>query len=573
MTAVVTPEQDAKTAVTTHLVGRSTRHPVVAGLASGLLLWTSFPPAEWNWLAWIALAPLFWLATLRHDRLRAYLGAWAGGFVFWLFAVSWVRLCDSDAWVGWILMALVLSLWWPAFLALCRSAVFRLRIPLMLAAPIIWVGLEYFRAYFFTGFPWYYLGHSQSRFLYVIQIADITGALGVSLVIALVNVFIVDLVTLPLFHHTKRGSRLAVRQEVRLCLVTILLGTTLCYGAFRVSHADFRNGPRLALLQSNIEQSHKMVGDPFEILRAFEKLVKRALSVKDRPDLIVWPETAYPFGFITIDSGVDAKSLESQVASIPTTKKILVSDWLSKQKDVTEHLHRWTDQLNVPMLVGTTLYDHRPDALNKYNSAILFEPMLRTLSMYHKLHLVPFGEYVPFIETIPWLRKLAPYRGEKPPSLSFGKEPRLLGLGPHRLAVSICFEDTIPQVINRFFIPAGDGHQPDVLINLSNDGWFHNSSELDVHLAIAAFRAVEHRVPLARAVNTGLTALIDGNGQIRANLPKEMDDVLSVTVPLDDRTSLYSRWGDWFGLSCLAITIGLVPIGIVRKPRTINGAN
>ncbi len=94
-----------------------------------------------------------------------------------------------------------------------------------------------------------------------------------------------------------------------------------------------------------------------------------------------------------------------------------------------------------------------------------------------------------------------------------------------------------------------------------------------MHLAIAAFRAVEHRVPLARAVNTGLSALIDGNGQIRATLPKEVDDVLSVTVPLDDRTSLYSRWGDWFGLSCLAITIGFVPIGIVRKPRTLNRAN
>ncbi len=236
-------------------------------------------------------------------------------FVFWLLAVSWVRLCDSDAWVGWILMALVLSLWWPAFLALCRWAVFRLRIPLDR-----WPRRSSGSAWSISaptsspGFPWYYLGHSQSRFLYVIQIADITGALGVSLVIALVNVFIVDVLTLPLFHHTKRGSRLTARQEVRLCLVTILLGTTLCYGAFRVSHAEFRNGPRLALLQSNIEQSHKMVGDPFEILGEFEKLVKRALSVKDRPDLIVWPETAYPFGFITIDSGVDAKSLESQVA-------------------------------------------------------------------------------------------------------------------------------------------------------------------------------------------------------------------------------------------------------------------
>jgi apolipoprotein N-acyltransferase len=128
-------------------------------------------------------------------------------------------------------------------------------------------------------------------------------------------------------------------------------------------------------------------------------------------------------------------------------------------------------------------------------------------------------------------------------------------------------------VIGRFFSAVKDGHQPDILINLSNDGWFHDSSELDVHLAIAAFRAVEHRVPLARAVNTGLSALIDGNGQILAALPKEIDDVLSVTVPLDDRTSLYSQWGDWLGLTCLAITIGLVPIGIVRKPRTLNRAN
>jgi apolipoprotein N-acyltransferase len=227
----------------------------------------------------------------------------------------------------------------------------------------------------------------------------------------------------------------------------------------------------------------------------------------------------------------------------------------------------------VPMLVGTNLYDHQPTSLEKYNSAILFEPTVATHSLYHKMHLVPFGEYIPFIETVPWLKLLTPYRGGKAPSLNFGKEPRTLTLGSHRLAVSICFEDTIPQVISRFFTPAEGGPQPDVLINLSNDGWFHNSSELDMHLAIAVYRAVEHRVPLARAVNTGLTALVDGNGLVRATLPKEVDDVLTVTVPLDNRISLYSRWGDWLGLSCLAITIGLIPIGIVRKPRTIPRPN
>jgi apolipoprotein N-acyltransferase len=571
MTSVATPDQAAKTAVSTAMSGRSSRYPLAAGLASGFFLWTSFPPAEWSWLAWVALAPLFWLATLRDDRRRAYLGAWAGGLVFWLLAVSWVRLSDPDAWVGWVAMALVLSLWWPGFLALCRLAVFRLQIPLIVAAPILWVGLEYVRAYFFSGFPWYYLGHSQFRFLYMIQIADIAGSLGVSLLVAIVNVLLIDFLTLPLLTRTKKGVRLTSRQNIRLCLVTILLGTTLCYGVFRVSTAAFHDGPKLALLQSNIEQSHKMAGDPYKIVAEFERLIARAESRKERPDLIIWPETAYPFGFITVNSAVDAKSLESQVRSI--SKKMSVSDWLDKRKDVSEHLHLWTDRINVPMLVGSVLYDHQPNTLNKYNSAILFEPSLRTLSFYHKMHLVPFGEYIPFVQTLPWLTFLTPYRGDRLPSLTFGEQPRPLVLGPYRLAVTICFEDTIPQVIGRFFNPGTDSHQPDVLINLSNDGWFHDSSELDMHLAIAVFRSVEHRVPLVRSVNTGLSAMVDGNGEIRAILPKETDDVLSVTVPLDDRTSFYSRWGDWLGLGCVAVTIGLIPIGIVRKGRPINRAN
>jgi apolipoprotein N-acyltransferase len=149
--------------------------------------------------------------------------------------------------------------------------------------------------------------------------------------------------------------------------------------------------------------------------------------------------------------------------------------------------------------------------------------------------------------------------------LSFGKQPLLLPLGPYRLAVSICFEDTIPHVIRESFADHDGAAQPDVLINLSNDGWFHGSAELDMHLASGVFRAVENRVPLARAVNTGLSALVDGNGEIRESLAKESKGVLSVTVPLDRRTSYYSRWGDWLGLTCLAISIGLVPMAWFRR--------
>ena len=113
-------------------------------------------------------------------------------------------------------MALIFSLWWPGFLALTRCAVFRLRIPLILAAPIIWVGGEFLRAYFLSGFPWYYLAHSQFRHLYLIQIADLTGSLGISFLIAVFNALVVDLLSLPLLQVTKTGTRLARRQHIRL---------------------------------------------------------------------------------------------------------------------------------------------------------------------------------------------------------------------------------------------------------------------------------------------------------------------------------------------------------------------
>jgi apolipoprotein N-acyltransferase len=562
MTSVAAPDWEIDSDGLADPTARWSRHSLPAGLASGLLLWTSFPPVEWSWLAWVALAPLFWLVTLRAAPLKTYLAAWAGGLVFWILAVEWLRLIDAGAWIGWVVLGLVFSLWWPLFLALTRWAYFRLKVPLILAAPIIWVSVEYLRAYFLTGFPWYYLAHSQFRYLNVIQIADFAGSLGVSLLIAVFNAWVVDLATLPLLRPTKKGARLAPRQAIRLWLVTIFLGTTLCYGAFRRSSAQFHDGPKLALLQSNLEQRRKFRSEPGEILERFQRLIERALSHRERPDLIVWPETAYPYGFITISGTLEPATLEAQVRSIAAN--LPVQDWLKKRADVAEHLHKWTDHLGVPMLVGTPLYDHEASQLNKYNSALLFEPGLRTIHAYHKMHLVPFGEFIPFIQTVPWLALLTPYR-DKIPNLSFGREALALPLGPYRFAVTICFEDTIPQVINRFFHGGDDPHQPDLIINLSNDGWYPGSSELDMHLAIGVFRAVEHRVPLARAVNTGLTALVDGNGEIRAALPKNVEDVLSIRVPLDDRTSSYSNWGDWLGLSCLAVTIGLIPLGLFPR--------
>ncbi len=567
MTPVAAPQPEARSDASANLDTRVTRHPLIAGLTSGCLLWMAFPPLGWSGTAWIALVPLFWLATVKESSLKLYLAAWIGGLTFWLLALEWVRLCDPSAVFGWLLMALILSLWWPVFLGMTRLAIVRLRLPLIVAAPIIWVGLEYIRAYFLSGFPWYYLAHSQYKQVYLIQIADITGALGISMLIAVFNALMVDLLSLPLLHVSKSGTRLRRSQNIRLCAVTILLGSTLCYGSFRLAHATFRDGPKLALLQSNNPRTQKAKVNPEERIAGLSRLIDQALAAKERPDLIVWPETSYPYGYITIEPGIDPRAFERQVRSL--SAKITVEAWLETERSVPRSLHDLVDRTRVPMLVGVSLYAHQRELVEKYNAAILFRPNAATTDVYRKMHLVPLGEYVPFIDVIPWMALLTPYPKDYIPRLNFGQAPAIMSLGEYRMAVSICFEDTIPHVIARSFSGLAANDQPDLLINLTNDGWFHGSAELDMHLAIGVFRAIEHRVALARAVNTGLTALVDGNGEVQAFLPKEASGVLSVTVPIDDRASVYSQAGDWLGLSCLAVTIGFVPLQFVRRePRS-----
>jgi apolipoprotein N-acyltransferase len=214
----------------------------------------------------------------------------------------------------------------------------------------------------------------------------------------------------------------------------------------------------------------------------------------------------------------------------------------------------------IPMMVGSSIYELKPSSFLKFNSAILFRPGLSN-QYYHKLHLVPFGEYVPLLKTFPWLIRLTPYRGTRLHFLDHGKEPTWFDLGPYRLATVICFEDTLPHVVRQFFAEIPDKRQPDVLVNLSNDGWFKSTSEHEMHLAASVFRCVENRVPLARAVNTGISAVVDGNGRIIKTLGKLQRGVLIDTVPLDSRVSFYSQWGDWLGLFCLASTIGMILLG------------
>ena len=283
------------------------------------------------------------------------------------------------------------------------------------------------RAYFLTGFPWYYLAHSQYRSLYVIQIADFAGSLGISFLIAFVNAWLVDLVTLPLLRRragSPGGTSLTSGHLARLWSITILVGATLGYGSFRLTTAQFREGPRVALLQSNHKQGHKFQRDPDEVRTGFLQLIERAASREPRPDLIVWPETAYPFGYIMADEAVAPEVLEtpglsrsppgprsrstpgsasgrpSRTTSMPCPRRFASRCWSVRGSTTTRK-------------TGSSRTTRRSSSSRRS----------RPFAIYHKMHLVPFGEFIPYIEALPWLAALTPYR-DKIPNLNFGRERR-----------------------------------------------------------------------------------------------------------------------------------------------------
>lgn len=549
---------------------RERTHPAILAVASAMLLWFAAPPVDRGYLAWAALVPLFLLVRSSRSRAAVYGGAWLGGLVFWLFSVSWVRLTDPSAWLAWMVMATVLSLWWPAFLLLTRPGTRTLQLPLMVVAPVAWVSLEYVRAHVLSGFPWYYLAHTQYCYIPLIQIADVTGAWGLSVLIAMANAWWVDLYELPLFQRTGRGPRLSRSQAVRSAVMALAIFGTLGYGLARMATARFRPGPRIALLQSNLLQELKLSMDTGQVVALYQGLAAR--SLKEQPDLIVWPETSYPRGFGFIDPTLDNPKLDRLAKTIhpESTSRF----WkVVKPQAIQAEIQDWVNRRQVPMLVGTLAFDFRQDGVKRYNSALLFEPEKAEVQRYDKIHLVPFGEFVPFIETFPWLIQLTPFQEDSAPSLDFGLKASGFDLDGVRYATAICFEDTVPHVARRFFAEAEGGRQPDVLLNISNDGWFHGSSEHDMHLAVSVFRSVENRVPLARAVNMGVSALIDGNGTILRRVPKATEGVLVAAAPLDDRESLYTAWGDWLPRTCLAVTIGLVVLALVPGRRRGAGLN
>jgi apolipoprotein N-acyltransferase len=233
-------------------------------------------------------------------------------------------------------------------------------------------------------------------------------------------------------------------------------------------------------------------------------------------------------------------------------------------------------QANAGFITGLSAYVvEKEHGLRRYNSAVFAVPEMGVQGRYDKRHRVVFGEYVPLRKELPFLQAFSPYTDES--SIDAGLGPKIFHHAGFSISPLICYEDTVPQLVRGVVAGAHleDGQQLDVLVNVSNDGWFYESSEQPQHLVTSLFRAVETRTPLVRSANTGISAVIDGNGRIvepvayidgdtgdhtaitdrRGRLKKDNSAVLVADVPLDDRSSLYVQAGDWFAGLCGASVI------------------
>ncbi|WP_175516909.1 apolipoprotein N-acyltransferase [Planctomicrobium piriforme] len=581
------------------LRGRRSRPGAISTLAllltTAILTWCSFPPLDMGPLAWLCLVPLLQLARPQQPTRWMYRLTYLIGMVFWLCTLQWMRLGDSTMYFALAALSAYLGFYWVAFLWLTRTAVHKLSVPLVCAAPVLWVGLEYLRAHLFTGFSWYYLGHTQYRWIELIQISDLGGAYTVSFVVVLANASLALLIPerwlakWQLCWQAERSQLLVPKPRVRWIGVgaaVALLVVSCSYGMLRRGHAPFPRGPRVALIQGNfVATVRNDTHEPRDIFLMHRHLT--GMTVGESPDIVVWPEGMFPYGMYTAESGVTDAQLSSVVPEIP------LEIWRKGESQAA--LTDLADMTNAALIIGASVFAARPLDYSIYNSAVFVQPGVGVVNRYDKIHRVPFGEYIPLRDSLPFLQSLTPFRGKF--GIDRGEQAHVFRYKDWQLIPLICFEDTVPHLVRRIAHSAqvNGNDQSQCLVNLTNDGWFHGSSELEQHLITSLFRAVETRTPLVRAVNTGISAVIDGDGVIRepdefldgtspsegvpkrksirdprtGRFHKQLNCALVADVPLDPRTSLYVAVGDWFAAACLAGCLAVLLSGLFVKRPTL----
>jgi apolipoprotein N-acyltransferase len=481
-------------------------------VVSGCLLVLSFPKFGHGAVAWVALVPLLY-GIRSLNASRALLAGMLAGFIQYAGLLYWVtyvvvhygQLPVALGVPVMMLLALYLSLYAGLFAG--GVVFFRLRgIPVIVAAPLLWTVIEYAKSMLFTGFPWENLSHSQYLNLPLIQVADITGGYGISFLIVLVNAAICGFIDTD-----KAGRRTALTGAAVAVLFLILAAS---YGVWRIGDVTGRlesiPQQRVALIQGNIDQSIKWdTSFQSETVRIYRDLSLRA--AKEGPQLIIWPETATPFMFQNHD-----ELHESVVGVAKSTGAYL--------------------------LFGTPSYTRRDGDIRFQNSAVVLSPAGEMIGKYDKVHLVPYGEYVPLRPLFPFIEKLAVGVGD----FLAGSGFQPVTIAGERVGFLICYEGIFPEIGRAY-----GRSDASLLVNITNDAWFGTTSAPFQHLSMTVFRAVENRLYVVRAANTGVSAIIDPTGRITAQTGLFERTFLTGPVQIHRTGSFYTQYGDLFVFFCM----------------------
>ena len=624
---------------------------LVLCLAPAGLLQVSFAPWDLWPLAYVGLAPWVLGLALAPSRRWGLFAAWLGSLVFWgaiLYWLTWITM------VGYLAGVAYLTLYWLAAAAVLRAAVRRnqpmwIVLPLVWVA-LEFIRSNAQSLYLGPTFPWFALAHSQYRRTMLIQLADITGVYGVSFIVAMANGLVVDILLAVIARRRpvadlaagpKAPIVLVANQRGRIIAGSVAFGAALAaalgYGAWQLSRDTRTEGPVIGIVQQAYPIS--LAGrnaTQQQILDSHLDATRTFLDSSVRPDLVIWPETMLPVAMNRQMTDLDPNSLNGDYLRCLAAKFAGPEAWDPKYDDafLRDFLRRvlrdgtvgedgtvepskrqlagkvlaMSGLLGCPILAGgTTLHrnDHPLFPKDEWlvrNSALWLDPNDPNAPIYSKRHLVPFSECVPFKDS--WLglhkllRRFVPDVMEQ---LDPGPDITRFVLdrpaGKWRVVCPICYEGTISPLCRRMVYQDGQ-KKADIMANLSNDGWFvcswgdgrHASTEQAQHLSHYCFRAVENRVPVVRAVNTGVSASIDSNGRIVAEICRGgRNTMISGTLLLDGanggtveylsghgpkvlvdhRASWYSRVGDAFALAvalaAAAWVIGMFALSGRRK--------
>jgi apolipoprotein N-acyltransferase len=532
-------------------------------LASVALLSLSLAPISQFYLAWVGLVPWLFVARAPGTKRATFLWSWLAGTLFfganmwWLYKVTWPGMFTLVGYLG---------LYFGFAALIFRIPVFAKPQAAVLMMPIVWVAAEYVRGNWSMfgnqGLPWLYLGTTQSPFLAMCQVADIGGVYAVSFWVMMVNALVYCIIL---------ERKIIARVIGPIVTVAVVVVAFAVYGVYQLNRHTTRPGPTVLVVQPNYKQSNTgEKGAPDDVRvkfhvdttnAALDECARRGIKV----DLVAWSETMMP------PINVEAR-------------QILASTEMGQKLEATyRQIEALARERNVAMIVGAVYFgrwQERGDkiiATDRRNSAQFFDATGRTREedRYDKIHLVPFGEFIPYA-SIPPIYKLLVALGPKyyedyiltPGSID---DLKVFEVDGARFVVPICFEDIVGPLVARMVrATSGDsrasGKRADFLVNLTNDGWFM-ASEMPQHLQAAIFRSIENRTPTARSVNTGVSGFITSTGRVHDTVRANTEGWSVATLELDSRVTVYTRVGDAFPVAALAGTVTLIVYAILRKRR------